>query len=311
MKINKKQIRSVRKYLADIAEQDTFLIGVRFNEDRQKVIEESFDYLDVQHVIFIPSPFLGIMSQRNTVGEEIPDKTQPKETAYRAQYWELKGYDGVWRSGTSEVPYQRFPRKFVGPKKMRFRYLNDVGNGREKLIIIDRHFVNSTDNDEEIKFAINLLLEIFSEAETLTFDPLTSRVVPIETVEWQILPKGERIWESFQRGKSYQHTTKSEKTLIQRRLKKIESFSPDRIFQGIGGYTGYLVFEFKDKQLFIFDSIVYGNATYIFAGEWKNVSKLTKKEIIQNHLAKDRLVHMLGWETQISKYLSKSGGTTK
>lgn len=194
---------------------------------------------------------------------------------------------------------------------MQFTYSDDSTNDHEKLIIINRHFVNSPDNGEEIKFAINLMLEIFSEAETFTFDIQTSRIESIATVEWTILPRGERIWESFQKGESYQHTTRSEQTLIHERFDTIQSFHPDRIFQGKAGYTGYVVFEFKYKQLFVFDSIKYGNATYIFSGEWESISKLSKKEIIQNGLAKDRLIHKKGWDTQISKYLNGSVETRK
>lgn len=102
--------------MSDIKEQGDFIIGVKASDDRQKFIRENFDFLDSKNEIFIPSPFLGIMSQRNSVGEEIPDKTQPKETAYRAQHWELRDWGGTLHSGTSEVPYQRFPRTFIEQK---------------------------------------------------------------------------------------------------------------------------------------------------------------------------------------------------
>lgn len=48
---------------------------------------------------------------------------------------------------------------------------------------------------------------------------------------------------------------------------------------------------------------MYGKATYIFENDWKTVSKLTKKEIIQNKLAKDRIIHNNKWEENVSKYI--------
>lgn len=50
------------------------------------------------------------------------------------------------------------------------------------------------------------------------------------------------------------------------------------------------------------DSIIYGNATYIFEGDWIIVSRLTKSEIIKNKLAKDRIVHNNNWKENINKY---------
>lgn len=87
------------------------------------------------------------------------------------------------------------------------------------------------------------------------------------------------------------------------RIHFINQFNPDSIIQDTGGYTGYLAFGFKDKELFIFDSIKYGNATYIFEDDWEEVSKLTKKEIIRNDLAVDRIYHDNNWEQQIESYL--------
>ena len=40
------------------------------------------------------------------------------------------------------------------------------------------------------------------------------------------------------------------------------------------------------ENIYIFDSIIYGDATYIFENDWEKVSKLSKKEIIKNNLAK-------------------------
>ena len=46
----------------------------------------------------------------------------------------------------------------------------------------------------------------------------------------------------------------------------------------------------------------------IFEGEWENVSKLSKKEIIDRRLAKDRIVHNNDWKKKIVKYF-KSDST--
>jgi hypothetical protein len=48
---------------------------------------------------------------------------------------------------------------------------------------------------------------------------------------------------------------------------------------------------------------MYGQATYVFDRDWKEVSKLTKKQIIDGGLAKARLIHNKSWKNEIDKLL--------
>lgn len=84
-------------------------------------------------------------------------------------------------------------------------------------------------------------------------------------------------------------------------------YDPSRAYQGVGGYSGYLVFEFGQGNLYVFESIMYGNATYIFENEWEEVSKLTKKEIIENQLAVARIIHNQAWSREVNRYLRGNG----
>jgi hypothetical protein len=51
------------------------------------------------------------------------------------------------------------------------------------------------------------------------------------------------------------------------------------------------------------ENVLYGNATYIFENEWEQFSRMTKAEIINNNLQKERFVHRNGWEDQIQSIL--------
>ena len=114
MEILKKRINNVEKYLSDISDNQKFFIGIKIELNKiQKILSEKFNKTDENGLMFIPKPYNGIMAQRNTVGEFLSDKSKPKETAYRAQSWSLKDWGGNIHSGTSEVPYKRYPKIFI------------------------------------------------------------------------------------------------------------------------------------------------------------------------------------------------------
>jgi hypothetical protein len=50
---------------------------------------------------------------------------------------------------------------------------------------------------------------------------------------------------------------------------------------------------------YVLESILYGNATYIFDKDWEELSKKTKSEILNQELQKGRLIHRRFWEKDL------------
>lgn len=282
MKISRKKIIRVEKYVSDLEENQGFFIGVKISpEEIKNRLVNDFEVIDEENNIFIPKPYKGIMAQRNTVGEFVVDKSKPKETAYRSLIWNLKSWGGGWHSGTSYIAYQRYPKKFIEPFGFNFTYIAE-----EECFIINKEFNNNKAQYLNIKSAFNLLLELFKEVETFTLSVDGSKINSVtKRVPWEILPKGDKIWSAFKNGELINQVSKSAKILIEERFDYLESFEPDVEYQGSAGYTGYVVFGFTDKNIYVLDSVLYGNATYIFSGNWKDVSQMTKKQIIEGKLA--------------------------
>ncbi|MBT2655349.1 hypothetical protein J7E81_08875 [Bacillus sp. ISL-18] len=90
--------------------------------------------------------------------------------------------------------------------------------------------------------------------------------------------------------------TKNKKTIVSDRLETISQYQPDFHAIGTNGYRGYVIFGFTNQNLYIFE---YGNATYVFEGDWKQLSQMTKAEILTANLQKHRFVHLEGWKQQI------------
>ena len=98
-------------------------------------------------------------------------------------------------------------------------------------------------------------------------------------------------------------TSEQNQVVITYRLTTITDFEPEFVAIGRAGFSGYLIFGFPKKNLFVLESLYSGNATYVFAEKWEGLSKLTKAEILQGKLQKDRIIHRENWESQINNIL--------
>lgn len=306
MRLTQKRIRNTNKLLSNIENDSFFYIGLIIDDGvsaKLKKISNNLHY-DIGLEIF-PDPIFGKMSERNSVGEYIPFKNKPMEIAYRPHHYELKDWGGHVHTGTCYVPYKRYPRKFIEPKEFKLKIIN-LGNNLDAVIIAEKMIKNEK-YDDNIVFGANLMLELFGAVEIFALDKNMEIQIPrsIKTVNWEILPPGKNIWDNINK-LTKRKNSKAEQTLIKDRIDYICKFNPDNTYQGIGGYRGYMVFEFRKKKLYIFESISYGNATYIFDGEWESVSKLSKKEIIDRRLAKDRIIHYKDWKKNINKYFQNN-----
>lgn len=303
MIIKKKRIVKVDKYLKFLDDNSKFVLGIRIDKFINDSIKSIFNLEKItSDKLYFPDPQIGIMSRRNAIGEYKVLKNEPKEVRYRAQQWSLKDWGGNTHSRTTYVPYEAYRRHKILPKEFKFRIIDNENLG--DLFVINKNFNNNKLEYEEIKFVINLILEIFGKCEVFILgdDNIILDNKLVESVNWEILPKGERIWSCFN-NRQINNVSKSEKILIDDRFNYINSFNPTSIKKGLGGYSDYLVFEFKDKNIYFFDSIIYGNAIYVIENDWKEVSKMSKKDILTLGMVKERIIHNDNWKKNLKKYL--------
>ncbi|WP_434629779.1 hypothetical protein PQ691_04310 [Thermoanaerobacterium thermosaccharolyticum] len=124
-----------------------------------------------------------------------------------------------------------------------------------------------------------------------------------ERLNWKILPQGDYPCEvrSLQIKPFIQKAKKGNQSVIEDRIKFIHSFNPDYIAIG---RTGYIVFEFTEKSIYLFESVYTDNATYVFDKNWEDISMFTKKDILINELQKDRMIHRVEtWKKRIDNLL--------
>lgn len=202
-----------------------------------------------------------------------------------------------------EIPYERYPRTFYPPYSIELIIVVVKGRKYVATDIIDC----TPEITDYIKTGINIFLELFKECSIVLNDNfdyiLNTKVIRLN---WDILPKGEYPWEK-QRERIMPLVEKASpknRNIIKFRLETISKYKPDFVAIGLNGFDGYIVYGFKEKNIYIFESRLINNATYIFDRDWKDITMLTKKEILTDSLQKARIIHRKdSWEKEIEKLL--------
>lgn len=301
MKIIKKRIRNVESYLGTVRNEESFHIAFTDVENQSnRIIEAGFSpSLEIGEAIL---PFgLGPISRFNANGKYNIRRDLDKESYYIERVWNWTDWAGNSHSRIVSIRRERYPRELILPPVEEFL----IDNYQEDKIIVSRQFIKNSMNYEEIKHVMNLFLEYFGE-----FDLIRENYEPyifenITRLNWKIFPQGEYPWERVREvaRERIQRQPVGNRPVIENHLEKISAFVPNFVAVGQGGFYDYVVFGFPDKNLYVFESIKTGNATYIFNDNWENISMLTKAEILNNNLQQERLFHTPLWETRINEIL--------
>lgn len=238
---------------------------------------------------FLPQ-VCGPVSRYNAEGGYIIHKDLPKEPRIiNTVDWHWTDWNGTHYSRLVDIKKDCYPRDIVQPPAIELVINNDE---------FEIPNIN-VENSLMLKHCINLCLELAGSCEVLKEDG--SSILPnIKRVNWEILPPGQY---PFQKIREFIHKRTQEKIKIPFdvfRFDYLESKKPIEIWRGLGGFSNYFVYIYP-HNLIIIDSLKYANATYVVDQNWEEISQKTKKEILDNHLHKQRIIHTKSWEKQISK----------
>lgn len=304
----KKRIRSLGSYTKGIAEGQPVVVSVRVPSIDSTMTTKIGFTSDLSPGETVLPKAVGSTTKFNAEGKEIPLKDEPKETHYRQQEWtwkEFRGrYDTEEKSKIVDIPYLRYPRNFIKPPAVELTVATNTDG--EKLIISGA-MEFSPKNDERLIHIINLFLEIFGHCE-IRNENLDSIIrAPLQKLNWDVLPSGKKPWGELKPlvRKATERLSDGNKVVIDKRLESINIHEPDFVAVGRAGFTGYLIFGFPEKNLYILESTQTNNATYVIENNWETLSGLTKAEILQNDLHKARIIHRESWFSEVNRILSK------
>ena len=308
MIIQKSNIRKIDNYLKGIEDGDTIIVSIPYRDElRDTIIQCGFSTELEPGERVLPSP-IGPVTRFNSEGKYIIHKDQPKEDAYRLTEWtwnEYHGpYDTVERSGIVEVPYKRYPRTYIDPPSIE---LNIVVNNDGTLLVVSNPIDYIKENEDNLLFTINIFLEIFKECHLLNIEMQELIRTPTIRLNWEILPRGMRPWEEQRQMISsiIDQQPEGNQKVINKRFQTINEHQPDFTAVGRAGFSGYIIFGFSEKNLYVLECLMVNNATYIIDNNWELLSSLTKAEILNNNLHRDRIIHRKSWFENINRILNE------
>lgn len=302
MRVIKKRINNISKYLTGFEANENIVIVVddieRFGN---KLVSLGFDSSLPLGEKILPS-VVGSVSEYNANGLYEKLRDLPKETFYVSQTRDVKDWHGNYHSVSMDIPYKRYQTQFVEAPSQELSILKDRDNN--KIIASDK-IAYTEDNKPLIKHTINLFLEVFGECNIVDEEFFSRQRTPIKRVTWNILPQGKMPWEQLREPliELLEKTDVESKEDSLNRFEFINSFSPDFVATGNGGFNDYVVFGFTNSDLYVLENSFAGNATYIFRNDWETLSQLTKAEILQENLQEHRLIHRKNWKRSIREIL--------
>jgi hypothetical protein len=301
MKIIKRRIRNAESYLATIRNGENFHIAFTdINAQLQRVNQIGFTTNLTEGEAILPEG-IGPISRFNANGKFNIRRDLEKEPFYIERVWTWTDWGGNTHSRIVSIRRLRYPRELITPPSEEL--LIDSYNVNK--IIVSRQLTKTPENFEDIKHIMNLFLEYFGEFDLIREDYQPFVAENITRLNWKIFPQGEYPWERVRvvANERIQRQSIGNRPIIENHLEKISAFIPNFVAVGQGGFSDYVVFGFPDRNLYIFESVRPGNATYIFNNNWVDLSRLTKGEILSNNLQQERILHTPTWEQRINQVL--------
>jgi hypothetical protein len=301
MYINQKRVMNVDNLLLEFKDgEEVCIILNNANNYSKRLKEIGFSVLDIGSTI-LPKK-VGSVSRYNADGKYKLLREEPKEPYCIDRDITFLAYGKHEVTKLVTFTYKRYQRKLISAPTQELSIVLDKDN---KKIISSNKIINNKENKKLIKHIINLFLELFGECQLVDKNLISRIKTPIKKLNWNIMPKGKMPWKELEKQLTQTTNIGSSKNYkeIYARINYINSFEPDFIATGNGGFNDYLVLGFEDKNLFVLENRLPKNATYIFKKEWEEMTKLSKAEILAENLQEDRIIHSSNWKDKIKKYL--------
>lgn len=247
-------------------------------------------------------------AKKNAEPYFIVNKSLPKEDYTQAVYWTRYEWAGKGKlnpvTDFSYIKKQRYHRDYFEPYSVYFTLVTDG----DKPYIVSDAILYVTENHEKLLNTVNMLLNVFGEC-MVDFSEQEKHVKRV-VVNWDILPKGEYPWSTVKETLSNlaKGHTKTRAELMIRNCESIYARNPDFVAYGRSGFRGYAVFGFTSRNLYILESALPNNATYVLQNDWETISQLSKAQILSQELHKARIIHSSSWKKNFDEIMEGENG---
>lgn len=298
MIIKKKRINNIYRYINKEEIDNIKQLRVKVDElSQDKVINIGFSKkLEVGEMV-VPK-VIGPITYFNVYGKEIINKNEKEDRDIYRPY-HIMDWHGQYHDGIAYERRKCYKREFINPYEM-------------ELIIVGQKETKYVTNKEiskdanKLKFAMNLLLEIFGEFE-IVYNEEKINYGEIKRLNWNVLPRGKYPWEKLYPyiKNSLDNMQETKAKIAKNNIEKITQYNPKFVAIGRSGFSGYIIYGFNKENKVILESMEIDNATYVLNENWENISKLTKAEILKNNLHEKRIIHTKRWNEEIETVIKE------
>lgn len=232
----------------------------------------------------------------------------PKENYTQTVYWTRYEWAGRGQlnpvTDFSYIVKKRYHRDYFPPYDVKFTL---VKNSNDSYIVSEA-IPYTDENREKLLNTVNMILGVFGEC-SVDFNEKENGVRRT-VVNWDILPQGEYPWETVKET-LHRLTKDRKKTQVELMIRNCEAIyqrNPDFVAYGRAGFKGYAVFGFTSRNLYILESAMPNNATYILQDDWESISQLSKAEILSQELHKARIIHSESWQKNFDAIMEGKNG---
>ncbi|GAA0860857.1 hypothetical protein GCM10009115_01130 [Sphingopyxis soli] len=302
MRIGRKRVRNIDLYWGVVPEGEGFRLMYEI-ENPDELTRMGLSEDPGAGETILPS-IVGPISRFNAEGRWIARRDLPREMRYiRTISWSWTTWDGTEHTEHKDITRLCYQRDLVSPPSVELTY---VENDTQRIVMSDVLYRSVTHRDRALH-TINLFLELFGSCEIATVQ-LDRIVLPaIRKANWKLLPTGKYPWEQIQEhvDQATARMNPKSREIVLDRQKALEDFGPDERWVGEGGFDDYMAYVFRGDGIIVLESLRRDNAIYVFTGDWRPISKLTKGEILRESLHHARIVHSEGWKGRLAALFRK------
>ncbi|QTH70381.1 hypothetical protein [Pseudoalteromonas xiamenensis] len=297
-----KYIRTLSAFSAILEGKENVYVSLKLDENKIERLHQVGFPKELKSGLTLLPRVIGPRTRYNAEGQYGPaNKSVPKVPYVIERHWERTDWHGNMHSGIIYQHRLKWFREYTpAPSiEMSIVFIGEQAFVRSPLL--------STFEPSDLIAAINVFLEVFGEVEFMSANQLPI-YMNLHKVNWELLPQGTVLSQLGERDIEKLTTRKSKKkdSVCKYRLSTIESYAPDFVAIGNGGFQGYIVYGFKQHGIFVLESMVRNNATYILNGDWQKISQLSKRDILDQSLHEERIIHNESWSTNLSRLFKEA-----
>jgi hypothetical protein len=177
----------------------------------------------------------------------------------------------------SKLIYKQWEEKQAHIAELQ-RYWDENKAALQKRVELGKRIAERRKRHQVKKHAIARLRKRIQEIQQNGID-----LPSVQEVNWVILPGGESIWTRVSRSFPVIQRRYPSKQLDSSRIEKIATLKPDEVYLGKHEFDGYFVFLFHRARRAVLECPWVGNAIYVIRGDWRQLSRLTKSDLLNRH----------------------------